>query len=1160
MSNFVRAGNSRKSNKPSNTEVRLPDGTTHKFKKKMRVHQSKDMHIVAVELGIVNDEPFFFLSKDQEELSLLPCVYPTNPSHINDPIAKLFYLFHLCEKCMSKCVQLENPRDLVDIKLIHDVTVTNRNGLQTNADDALASRTILDSIETVNRLLNALLSVSQLTTEVVSVKDPNGMSVDLNIRADGLQFRPMFQPELSEQISWSELGEARTQKSTVRIPVYTKLASNSLLASFVAGTKLKRGGSFRGSVKKPKRFHSQPDDLSSATTRAESDEYVELTLSLPDSSSAERLAYQLCSVRNYAIGISNGSPAGAVCAATANGEKTAPFSRMKQQLRDSLRRIKRVFSKKKGAKASSQADLVEDETPELLTCKSELSQKVEHPSTQNTSVLPSSHNTTNLSSEFSNIPSGDSTRVDRPPFQKPELISTDVMLDTAAAGEAEVDLTECDDRYLKSLLYTPSSTLYGSATANISTSAPKVSPSSPTKPTYLMGIKPTVVSPFVPVSLEHTSTLTSPQSVGVVDKRNLPLTNTVVSTITNTDSATNTTPTVTTSTFKTPISVGCGLQARDPATTDTSHIRTSTFSKTEVRASVLPVEDSHQPTRQPAPEHRITPKLESSSGGATAAALDITVRNNNNIKSLEHSLGPCGFVIPDRCVATQDTNSHLHVDTPDIETDHPGGNSNRNITPDSGLYEPLASQVSDRPGSATGSLSSAVRASVFSVNQQERVSLTDGKISPTNVSSTNSSNLTLLSTRSSTEGPKLADRNTLTPVNEYEFGVILPDPADLTVAKTSPPASHSAEKRPASLTTFESRIRLPAVNVGRPMSSGAEALARTPEFPSPYALPSTGQTYSIPKNKQNQNTSPVESSSSSIPSVVQENLAKSGSSVVTSRRTDGISPPLSNAVPQIKGESPVTSTRSSLGTPPTPPRSGSTINTSLCIPAKLDLSPGLPGASASGIKPPSIRYPIAASETRRQQSREEKPVISSSHNGSTSHGSGILPPSVVYVTSPQSSGPPNAENPGISVHSSYHLRQPAAAPRSTVSTGIVRPSSIPAPSIIPPPKQPGSPTGGTSNGGGYGSSSFNTSFGTHEVPSSSTQSGIRPPSRVPRAKLEQSVFHFWHHIPHCKRPFSRLLTLEFRLTGHPDQLHTQVSVFRLTVGHIQIGRSTTLKI
>ncbi|KAF6778501.1 hypothetical protein AHF37_01686 [Paragonimus kellicotti] len=1089
MSNLVRSGNLRKSNKASNNEVRLPDGTTHKFKKKMRVHQSKDMHVVAAELGIENDEAFFFLSKDQEELSLLPCVYPTNPSHINDQIAK----------CMTKCVQLENPRDLVDIKLIHDVTVTNRNGLQTNADDALASRTILDSSETVNRLLNALLSVSQLTTEVVSVKDPNGMSIDLNIRADGLQFRPMFQPELSEQISWSELGDARSQKSTVRIPVYSKLASNSLIASFVAGTKLKRGGSFRGSVKKPKRFHSQPDDLSSAATRGESDEYVELTLSLPDSNSAERLAYQLRSVRNYAIGSTNGSQAGAVCAATANGEKTAPFSRMKRQLRDSLRRIKRVFSKKKGAKASSQADLVEEDIPELPTSESELPKKEEHPSTQNTSVLSSSHNTTNRPSEFPNIPSGDSTRVDRPPLEKPELISTDVMPEAAAAGEAEVDLTECDDRYLKSLLYTPSSTLYGSATANVSTPVSKVSPSSPTKPTYLMGIKPTVVSPFVPTSLEHTSALTSPQSVSMADKRNLLLTNTVASTITNTDSATITTPTVTTSTFKTPVSASCGLQARDPATTNTSNIRTSTFSKTEVRVSVLPVGDSPQTNRQPVPEHRITSKLESSTESATAA-LNITDRNNNSNTTLEHSLRPCGLVIPDQCVATQNTNSRLHVDTPDSETDHPDGNSNRNITPESGLYEPFASQVSDRPGSVTGSLSSAVRTSVFSVDQQERVSLTDGKISPTNVSSTNSSNLTLLSARASTGSPKPADRNTLTPVNEYEFGAVLPDPPGFTVAKTSPPPSHSDERRPASLTTFESRIRPPAVNVGRPMSSGAEALARTPEFPSPYALPSTGQTYSIPKDKQNQNTSRAESSSSSIPSVVQENLEKSGSPVVTGHRTDGISPPSPTAVPQIKDESPVTSARANLGTPPTPPRSGSAINTSSCIPPKMDLSPGLPSVSASGIKPPSIRYPIAASETRRQHSREEKPTISSSHNATTNHGSGILPPSTVHVSNPQSSGPPNADNLGISVHSGSHLRQPAAAPRSTVSTGIARPSSIPAPSIIPPPKQPGSPAGGTSNGGGYGSPSFNNSFGTHEVPSSSTQSGIRPPSRVPRTK------------------------------------------------------------
>ncbi|KAF5399901.1 hypothetical protein PHET_06823, partial [Paragonimus heterotremus] len=646
-----------------------------------------------------------------------------------------------------------------------------------------------------------------------------------------------------------------------------------------------------------------------------------------------------------------------------------------------------------------------------------------------------------------------------------------------------------------SLLYTPSSTVYGSATANLSTPAPKVSPSSPTKPTYSMGIKPTVVSPFVPASLEHTSTLTSPQPVGIVDKRNLPLANTVASTVTNTDSTTITTTTVTTSTFKTPISVSCGLQARDPATTNTSTIRTSTFSKTEVHVSVLPSKDSHQPTRQSVSEHRITPTLESSTGGATAATLDITDRNTNNLKSLEHNLGPCGFVIPDQCVTTQNTNSHLHVDTPDIKTDHPGGNLDRNITPDSGLYEPLASQVSDSPGS----LSSAVHASVFSISQQERVRLTDGKISPTNVSSTNSSNLTLLSTRASTASPKLDDRDTLTPINEYEFGAVSPDPAGFTVAKTSPPVSHSDDRRPASLSTFESRIRPPAVNVGRPMSSGAEALARTPEFPSPYALPSTGQTYSIPKDKQNQNTSPVESSSSSVPSVVQENLTKSGPSVVSSRRTDGISPP-PTAVSQIKDESPVTSARVSLGTPPTPPRSGSAINASSCIPAKFDSSPVLPSTSASGIKPPSIRYPISASETRRQNSREEKPVISPSHNGITSHGSGILPPSVVHVTTPQSSGPSNAENPGISVHSSSHLRQPAAAPRSTVSTGIVRPSSIPAPSIIPPPKQPGSPAGETSNGGSYGSPSFNTSFGTHEVPSSSTQSGIRPPSRVPRAK------------------------------------------------------------
>ncbi|KAA3674157.1 uncharacterized protein DEA37_0001831, partial [Paragonimus westermani] len=876
---------------------------------------------------------------------------------------------------------------------------------------------------------------------------------------------------------------------------------NSLLASLVAGTKLKRGGSFRSSVKKPKRFHSQPDDLSSAATRAESDEYAELTLSLPDSNSAERLAYQLCSVRNYATGSTNGSPAGAVCAATANGEKAAPFSRMKQHLRDSLRRIRRVFSKKKGAKASSQADLVEDDTPELPTSGSELPKKEEHPSPVNTSMLPSSHNTTNRPSEFSNIPSGDSTRVDRPPSRIPELISTNTVPDAAAAGEAEVDLTECDDGYLKSLLYTPSSTLYGTATANVSTPASKVSPSSPTKTTYLMGIKPTVVSPFVPASLEHTSTLSSSQSVGMVDKRNQPLTNTVISTITNTDSATITTPTVTTSTFKTPIYASCGLQARDPAATNPSNIRTSTFSKAEVRVSVSPVEDSLQPTRHPVPHQRITPKLESPTECAAPVAMDITDRNTSNRTSLEHSPGLHGFVVPDQCVATRNTQSHLDVGTPDIETDYPVGNSNRKITPESGLYEPLASQVSDRPGSAIGSLNSSVRASVSSINQQERASLTDGKISPVDVSSANSSNITLLSTETSTGSSKLADRSPLTPVTEHEFGVVLPDSAGFTVAKLSPSVSHSDERRPASFTTFESRIRPPAVNVGRPVSSGAEALARTPEFPSPYALPSVGQTYSIPKDKQNQNTSHVVSAISSIPTASQGNLAKSGSSVISSHRTDTISPPSPTAIPQIRDESPVASTRASLGTPPTPPRSGSMISTSSCIPSKVDLSPGLPSASTSGIKPPSIRYPIVAPETQRQHSREEKPAVSSGHNGIASHGSGILPPSVVHVTTPHSSGSLNAENLGTSVHSSSQLRQPAAAPRSTVTTGIVRPSSIPAPSIIPPPKQPGSPAGGRTNGGGYGSSVSNDSFGTHEVPASSAQSGIRLPSRVPRAKV-----------------------------------------------------------
>ncbi|VDO80723.1 unnamed protein product [Schistosoma margrebowiei] len=128
--------------------------------------------------------------------------------------------------------KLDSPQDLADIKLVSDVVIANKNQLNTSEEDSKAlgheSRStivknvsatlsdhcnltpksnvfgeeLLNSEELFTRLLSVLLSIPELTTQWVHVKDQKGQLYQIGINRDGLIIHQEFVESLSTRFNW----------------------------------------------------------------------------------------------------------------------------------------------------------------------------------------------------------------------------------------------------------------------------------------------------------------------------------------------------------------------------------------------------------------------------------------------------------------------------------------------------------------------------------------------------------------------------------------------------------------------------------------------------------------------------------------------------------------------------------------------------------------------------------------------------------------------------------------------------------------------------------------------------------------------------------------------------------------------------------------------
>ncbi|KAH8849816.1 hypothetical protein KSF78_0000314 [Schistosoma japonicum] len=150
--------------------IRLPSGKLYDCGRKVVIHNFKDLHYICSRLSISEDEQFFILTKFNGENCLVPIFYPHYPNDLHYKTSKLLIAYYLCEQFHLKCIQLENPQDCADIKLVSDAIIANKNQINTNEEDAKALDELLNSEELFTRLLNVLLSIPELITQWVHVK------------------------------------------------------------------------------------------------------------------------------------------------------------------------------------------------------------------------------------------------------------------------------------------------------------------------------------------------------------------------------------------------------------------------------------------------------------------------------------------------------------------------------------------------------------------------------------------------------------------------------------------------------------------------------------------------------------------------------------------------------------------------------------------------------------------------------------------------------------------------------------------------------------------------------------------------------------------------------------------------------------------------------
>ncbi|CAL8070398.1 unnamed protein product [Calicophoron daubneyi] len=531
--------------------VRLPDGKVFECEGKVRVHNDADLKYLLRKLGIEEDGEYFFISDYQSESSLLPSCYPRDPSFLNTPGGRLCYLFHLCEQCISKMVSLENPRNLVDVKVINDFVLANRNNLQLTSDDIAATTAITDSNEAVMRLLRVLLAQPELTTQWVRVKDRAGRVFQIGVTCDDLILRQEFDANEAYDLPWDQLGKPEAKKSMVHVTFKGSVDGNSILTSFLPAKKSKnspfvRRRSSLGSNRTPKAEGDTARNGTAASTVALTEAVdavvtengVELCFVLPDSSSAKRLASVMYSSRRFAMGSSASLNSTVACGDQANSGKFGGFNR---RFRSTLRKVSQTLSRKHRRSASggdrkhrdnsqspaakpdqilsSEGDQSESRprsdasSPRKPVPSPRLFEITPDMATEN-EALPAVSAPPSSSGRYSesNIPSAPPrSSVRASPLaaqQQQQQIKEPV--GAVAAGEAEAELDDTEARVLQSLANSGPSNLVCGASINVPSSFSTASTNIAPSPTYSIGLKSSTVSPCSTTSPSTGNFLESP--------------------------------------------------------------------------------------------------------------------------------------------------------------------------------------------------------------------------------------------------------------------------------------------------------------------------------------------------------------------------------------------------------------------------------------------------------------------------------------------------------------------------------------------------------------------------------------------------------------------------------------------------------------------------
>ncbi|CAH8438709.1 unnamed protein product [Schistosoma bovis] len=327
--------------------IRLPSGKLFDCGRKVLVHNITDLQYVCSRLNISEDQKFFILTEYNGEKCLVPIFYPHHPNSLHNRTSKLLIAYYLCEQFHLKCIQLDNPQDLADIKLVSDVVIANKNQLNTSEEDSKALEELLNSEELFTRLLSVLLSIPELTTQWVHVKDQKGQLYQIGINRDGLIIHQEFVESLSTRFSWQDLGNAIANRSIVTLPISMTSENAEKLMDFIdikSSTKMKSASNMANP--KDDRNNSQSIENDKNTSQ----QYI-LKFRLSDAKIAQRLALQLYTICNRVIKESNNNNNTRIQCNDVEKEEdesttSGMLTRFNRQFRDTFRCFSRPFNMK----------------------------------------------------------------------------------------------------------------------------------------------------------------------------------------------------------------------------------------------------------------------------------------------------------------------------------------------------------------------------------------------------------------------------------------------------------------------------------------------------------------------------------------------------------------------------------------------------------------------------------------------------------------------------------------------------------------------------------------------------------------------------------------------------------------------------------------------